>query len=170
VSHKAEHMWSGSVLIGRQHWVVKNDRKPERLHFGKLCEGKTMNEIEIKNDNVEMGNEPQATAEQSASTPTVVARHESAPSGARVTLRTLRAETEMQAISQALQQTGWNRKRAAQLLSISYRGLLYKIRQHNITRDQNFTAVPKRPKIADTLNEWETPGLAVAGGGTQGED
>jgi DNA-binding NtrC family response regulator len=28
---------------------------------------------------------------------------------------------------------GWNRRRAAQLLSISYRGLLYKIRQYNIT-------------------------------------
>lgn len=48
-------------------------------------------------------------------------------------LRSLRAETEIHAISQALAQTGWNRKRAAQLLSISYRGLLYKIRQHNIT-------------------------------------
>ncbi len=128
-----------------------------------------MNELQMKNNNAEIGNEPQATAEQSGG-PTVVAKHESAPSGARVTLRTLRAETEMQAISQALQQTGWNRKRAAQLLSISYRGLLYKIRQHNITRDQNFTGVPKRAKMADTLNNWETPGLAVAGSRTPGED
>jgi DNA-binding NtrC family response regulator len=49
------------------------------------------------------------------------------------TLRSLRAATEIDAIKWALQQTGWNRKRAAALLSISYRGLLYKIRQHNIT-------------------------------------
>jgi DNA-binding NtrC family response regulator len=45
----------------------------------------------------------------------------------------LRAETEIHAVTQALEQTGWNRKRAAQLLKISYRGLLYKIQQHKIT-------------------------------------
>jgi len=48
-------------------------------------------------------------------------------------LRSLRAATEIQAIGKALEQTGWNRKRAAELLCISYRGLLYKMRQHNIT-------------------------------------
>jgi transcriptional regulator with GAF, ATPase, and Fis domain len=48
-------------------------------------------------------------------------------------LRSFRDEAEIHAISNALKQTGWNRKRAAQLLSISYRGLLYKIRRHNIT-------------------------------------
>jgi len=54
---------------------------------------------------------------------------ESAP---RTSLRSLRIETEIRAIARALQETGWNRRRAAELLSISYRGLLYKIRQHNI--------------------------------------
>jgi two-component system, NtrC family, response regulator AtoC len=56
--------------------------------------------------------------------------------GAQLTsvLRTLKNETELQAISRALQETHWNRKRAARLLNISYRGLLYKIRQHGITR------------------------------------
>jgi DNA-binding NtrC family response regulator len=48
-------------------------------------------------------------------------------------LRELRAEAEVKAISQALEITHWNRRRAAELLRISYRGLLYKIRQHNIT-------------------------------------
>jgi two-component system, NtrC family, response regulator AtoC len=48
-------------------------------------------------------------------------------------LRSLRAETEIHAISRALEESGWNRKNAAKLLSISYRGLLYKIRQYNIT-------------------------------------
>lgn len=47
-------------------------------------------------------------------------------------LRSFRNEAEIHAISCALQQTGWNRKRAARLLSISYRSLLYKIRRHNI--------------------------------------
>jgi two-component system, NtrC family, response regulator AtoC len=49
-------------------------------------------------------------------------------------LRTLKNETEVQAITRALQETHWNRKRAASLLNISYRGLLYKIRQHGIRR------------------------------------
>ena len=47
-------------------------------------------------------------------------------------LRSFRNEAEIYAISSALKRTGWNRKRAASLLSISYRGLLYKIRRHNI--------------------------------------
>jgi len=47
-------------------------------------------------------------------------------------LRRFRDLAEIQAISGALKQTGWNRKRAAKLLSISYRGLLLKIRRYNI--------------------------------------
>jgi len=49
------------------------------------------------------------------------------------TLRSVRAQVEVKAIMAALKRTGWNRKQAARLLSISYRGLLYKIRRHNIT-------------------------------------
>src|SRR5260370_33199074 len=48
-------------------------------------------------------------------------------------LRSLRVEAEIYAISRTLEYTGWNLRRAAQLLSISYRGILYKIRQHNLT-------------------------------------
>lgn len=48
-------------------------------------------------------------------------------------LRTVRAQVEIKAILAALKRTGWNRKQAARLLKISYRGLLYKIRRHNIT-------------------------------------
>jgi DNA-binding NtrC family response regulator len=48
-------------------------------------------------------------------------------------LRIFRAEAEAHAISRALDCVGWNRRRAAKLLCISYRGLLYKIRQYNIT-------------------------------------
>jgi transcriptional regulator with GAF, ATPase, and Fis domain len=48
-------------------------------------------------------------------------------------LRRFRDQAEIQAISGALTQTGWNRKRAAKLLSISYRGLLLKIRRYNIS-------------------------------------
>jgi DNA-binding NtrC family response regulator len=48
-------------------------------------------------------------------------------------LRSFRNEAEIRAVNYALEQAGWNRRRAAKLLSISYRSLLYKIRQHNIT-------------------------------------
>jgi len=48
-------------------------------------------------------------------------------------LHSYRAEAEAHAISRALEMVGWNRRRAAELLRISYRGLLYKIRQYKIT-------------------------------------
>ena len=48
-------------------------------------------------------------------------------------LHSYRAEAEATAISRALEMVGWNRRRAAELLRISYRGLLYKIRQYKIT-------------------------------------
>jgi DNA-binding NtrC family response regulator len=49
-----------------------------------------------------------------------------------LSLRSVRAQVESTAILGALKRTGWNRKQAARLLRISYRGLLYKIRQHNL--------------------------------------
>ncbi|MFX0198751.1 MAG: sigma-54 interaction domain-containing protein [Candidatus Hodarchaeota archaeon] len=41
---------------------------------------------------------------------------------------------ERDAISMALRQTNWNRKRAAKLLNISYKALLYKLKEYDITR------------------------------------
>jgi two-component system, NtrC family, response regulator AtoC len=49
-------------------------------------------------------------------------------------VRNLKDETEIQAITRALAETNWNRKKAARLLHISYRNLLYKIGRHGITR------------------------------------
>jgi DNA-binding NtrC family response regulator len=49
-------------------------------------------------------------------------------------VRNLKDEAELQTITQTLAETNWNRKKAARLLGISYRGLLYKIRQHRIIR------------------------------------
>jgi DNA-binding NtrC family response regulator len=36
-------------------------------------------------------------------------------------------------IQSALDAFGWNRRRAAQYLNISYRGMLYKIQQHRLS-------------------------------------
>ena len=45
---------------------------------------------------------------------------------------TLKAETEV--IGKALKMTNWNRKKAAELLNISYKALLYKIKECGIDK------------------------------------
>jgi DNA-binding NtrC family response regulator len=52
--------------------------------------------------------------------------------GLKSLARTAKDEAEAQAITQALEQTNWNRKQAAVILQISYKALLYKIRQYGI--------------------------------------
>jgi DNA-binding NtrC family response regulator len=54
------------------------------------------------------------------------------PPGLKSLVRSLKDEAEMQAIRQALEQTKWNRKKAASILNISYKALLYKIRQYGL--------------------------------------
>jgi DNA-binding NtrC family response regulator len=108
-----------------------------------------MNQLENKskmnkNDNgsqiagVDTGMEMSASAEDQISEQlpvdaTLAEPMETHQTDAHFSLRSLRAEAEIYAISRTLEYTGWNRRRAAQLLSISYRGILYKIRQHNLT-------------------------------------
>jgi two-component system response regulator AtoC len=61
-------------------------------------------------------------------------KHESAPPPAKIQIslknisRKAALAAERQAILDALEQTQWNRMRAAKLLNISYRALLYKIK------------------------------------------
>jgi len=50
--------------------------------------------------------------------------------GIRSVVRDLKDRTEVQMIQNALEMFGWNRRRAAQYLNMSYRSLLYKIQQH----------------------------------------
>jgi two-component system response regulator AtoC len=47
-------------------------------------------------------------------------------------------EAEAKAIATALKQTNWNRTRAAAVLEISYRALLYKIRRYDIQQPSNY--------------------------------
>ncbi len=54
--------------------------------------------------------------------------------GLKSLVRSVKDEAEMEAISRALTETNWNRKKAAALLKISYKALLYKIRQYDIQR------------------------------------
>jgi len=52
--------------------------------------------------------------------------------GIRSIVREAKDRTELQMIQNALDAFGWNRRRAAQYLNISYRALLYKIQQHRL--------------------------------------
>jgi two-component system, NtrC family, response regulator AtoC len=54
------------------------------------------------------------------------------PGGLKSLVRSLKDQAEEEAIRRTLQQTSWNRKTAALMLNISYKALLYKIRQYGL--------------------------------------
>lgn len=58
------------------------------------------------------------------------------PGGLKSLARNAKDEAEAEAIAKALDETNWNRKQAAVLLKISYKALLYKIRQYGIAQTQ----------------------------------
>jgi DNA-binding NtrC family response regulator len=74
------------------------------------------------------------TVQHEATTPAEPAGATRPGTGDGLTLRSIRNRAEIQAIQQALGYAGWNRRRAAELLEISYRSLLLKIQRHKITR------------------------------------
>ncbi len=53
--------------------------------------------------------------------------------GLKALVRNLKGEAESTAIAQVLEETGWNRKAAANDLQISYKALLYKIKQYDLS-------------------------------------
>ena len=52
--------------------------------------------------------------------------------GLKQIVRSLKGEAEANAIAQMLESKGWNRKAAASELQISYKALLYKIKQYEL--------------------------------------
>jgi len=53
--------------------------------------------------------------------------------GLKRLVKSVKGDAESVAIAQALEDTGWNRKAAASTLQISYKALLYKIKQYNLS-------------------------------------
>ena len=51
-------------------------------------------------------------------------------------VRNLKDDAESAVIARTLEETGWNRKAAAGDLRISYKALLYKIKQYHLTPPQ----------------------------------
>src|SRR3974390_1740790 len=106
--------------------------------------------------------------EMSATRQRTSPREEPAPAreqGLKALVRSLKDEAEMEAIADALNKTHWCRKDAAKLLGISYKALLYKIRQFGLdagrTPRANSKAAPKAKEI--THEEPAPAGLSPAG-------
>ncbi len=60
-------------------------------------------------------------------------RPQVATSGLKSLVQSVKGEAERNAIAEALERSGWNRKAAARLLKISYRTLLYKIEHYHMS-------------------------------------
>jgi two-component system, NtrC family, response regulator AtoC len=79
-------------------------------------------------------------------------REEPAPvaqQGLKALVRSLKDEAETEAIADALEKTRWCRKDAARMLGISYKALLYKIRQFNLDsgRTRRTRTAPAAPPL-----------------------
>ena len=80
-----------------------------------------------------LGDESLAIEELRNSTPVeTIAPGVNPPSDLKQMVRDMKDVAEMEAITKALVQSGWNRKRAAAKLKISYKALLYKVKQYKI--------------------------------------
>ncbi len=65
--------------------------------------------------------------------------------GLKALVRSLKDEAEMEAIADALEKTNWSRKEAARLLGISYKALLYKMRQFKLDGGRGARSSPTTP-------------------------
>jgi len=63
-----------------------------------------------------------------------------APAGMKDVISQVKNKAEIRMLQDALLASGWNRRRAARSLNISYRSLLYKIQQHGLTAHRESSA------------------------------
>ena len=80
----------------------------------------------------------QAESSKNAKVEVEGGENSSSPKSLKSMIQTLRCETERNAIAAALERTGWNRKAAARLLGVSYRTILYKIDQYEMTAPEAY--------------------------------
>jgi DNA-binding NtrC family response regulator len=66
--------------------------------------------------------------------------------GLKHMVRNLKGGAESAAIAQTLESTGWNRRAAANNLQISYKALLYKIKQYNLSPPRKHKGLDSMPK------------------------
>ena len=106
--------------------------------------------------------------EMSATRQRISPREDTAPvreQGLKALVRSLKDEAEMEAIADALEKTHWCRKDAAKMLGISYKALLYKVRQFGLDSGRAGRGASKtvsKQKVTDS-DEQVPAGLAPAG-------
>jgi DNA-binding NtrC family response regulator len=71
--------------------------------------------------------------------------------GLKALVRGLKDEAEMEAIADALEKTRWCRKDAAKMLGISYKALLYKMRQFNLDTPRSRRS--STPAVEETVGQ-----------------
>src|SRR5271170_7016554 len=96
--------------------------------------------------------------------------------GLKALVRGLKDEAEMEAIADALEKTNWCRKDAARMLGISYKALLYKMRQFNLdsgrgsrsaaAKEAAKTAAAAKEATAKETAKEETPAEPVRSSGS----
>jgi DNA-binding NtrC family response regulator len=67
--------------------------------------------------------------------------------GLKFLVRNLKGGAESAAIAQTLEETGWNRKAAASDLQISYKALLYKIKQYSLSPPYKRQSLEREQKV-----------------------
>src|SRR5579871_6430517 len=67
--------------------------------------------------------------------------NDGSPKSLKSMIRSVRWETERNAIAAALEKTGWNRKAASRLLGVSYRTILYKIEQYEMIAPESYLSL-----------------------------
>jgi two-component system, NtrC family, response regulator AtoC len=73
------------------------------------------------------------TSTENSSAEITVETNTRIPTGMKDVISNVKNQTEIRMLQDALSASGWNRRRAATNLNISYRSLLYKIQQHRLS-------------------------------------
>jgi DNA-binding NtrC family response regulator len=84
--------------------------------------------------------------------------------GLKALVRGLKDEAEMEAIADALEKTNWCRKDAARMLGISYKALLYKMRQFNLDSGRGARAKAAKELLVKESPKTESPATPVLRG------
>jgi len=84
---------------------------------------------------------------QNAESPATIGEESVGNGGLKHLVRNLKGGAESAAIAQILESTGWNRKAAASDLQISYKALLYKIKQYSLTPPHKRQSFEQEQKV-----------------------
>jgi two-component system, NtrC family, response regulator AtoC len=84
--------------------------------------------------------------------------------GLKALVRGLKDEAEMEAIADALEKTRWCRKDAAKMLGISYKALLYKMRQFNLDTPRTRRTSATKPEEPQPPEDGTATPIGVKAG------